>query len=412
MNRLVEQDLVALYCKLVEEKWMLGGPDSKMRQRDFEYLSQLIFDKSKVRLSLSTLKRLWKGLYAKEPHPTTLDALASALDLPDWQTFRQLHARPQNAVPRARQTSKIPTSYYIIAGFLFVMSTFFVVQGFHRAQRKPVKVPFAAESPVTVGVPATVRFYYDFRNVRADSFYVQPNESQSIKLPLTPDQHQFATTYFEPGFHWARLVADDSIVNFASVQVLTDGWLPMVWLEAKETPEYLPAEAVIADGEMRVEPAQWTGLIAAGETVIKCYNVREFQGLTSDNFVLETRVKAGVDETCAPLELGLITEEATLFTPVFGNSCPATTFDWGKESKVRYTGTSPGFTTASWQTLRIVTKNRTAQVFVEGQLVAEIEMKQSYGKVVGLVYQFKGPAAIDFVKVTDVAGATVFHDAF
>ena len=64
---------------MVEQKLMLGTSDGKLKQRDFEYLARLIEEKSKVRLSLSTLKRLWKDDYAQEPHASTLDAVVSVL---------------------------------------------------------------------------------------------------------------------------------------------------------------------------------------------------------------------------------------------------------------------------------------------------------------------------------------------
>ena len=65
----VEKDYIALYRTLLEEKLLLGNIDGKLKQRDFEYLAELIEEKSHIKLSISTLKRLWKDDFTQVPHP-------------------------------------------------------------------------------------------------------------------------------------------------------------------------------------------------------------------------------------------------------------------------------------------------------------------------------------------------------
>ena len=91
----VDRDYIILYRTLIEKKFMLGNGEGKLKQREIEYLSNLIEEKSRVKLSISTLKRLWKADLQQLPHPTTLDALVSILDFKDWQDFKKqnvLHA--------------------------------------------------------------------------------------------------------------------------------------------------------------------------------------------------------------------------------------------------------------------------------------------------------------------------------
>ena len=85
---LSERDYITRFRASVERQFLLGNKDGKLRQRDFEYLAKLIEEKSRVRLSLSTLKRLWKNDHTQEPHPATLDAMASLLGFDSWQTFK------------------------------------------------------------------------------------------------------------------------------------------------------------------------------------------------------------------------------------------------------------------------------------------------------------------------------------
>ena len=63
---MTEKDLIETCKKRIEEHYHL--PASQLwRQRDFQYLSDLIFEKTSVRLSLSTLKRIWKNQDERSP---------------------------------------------------------------------------------------------------------------------------------------------------------------------------------------------------------------------------------------------------------------------------------------------------------------------------------------------------------
>ena len=60
-----ERDYIAICKRLIEEKLQFGKEQGEVRQRDFEYLAETIEERSGIRLSLSTLKRLWKSDYDK-----------------------------------------------------------------------------------------------------------------------------------------------------------------------------------------------------------------------------------------------------------------------------------------------------------------------------------------------------------
>ncbi|MCR4614354.1 MAG: hypothetical protein K5778_10210 [Bacteroidaceae bacterium] len=68
--------------------------------RDFERLSELVFEKVHQKVSSTTLKRLWG--YLKEgsvPRESTLDILAQFVGNADWQDFVNTHAAEQVDVP-------------------------------------------------------------------------------------------------------------------------------------------------------------------------------------------------------------------------------------------------------------------------------------------------------------------------
>ena len=69
-------------------------------------------EKSGIKLSLSTLKRLWKKDYDQTPHPSTLQALVSLLGYKDWQEFK-LQKAP---VPASLQSDRKKSLIFFLAG--------------------------------------------------------------------------------------------------------------------------------------------------------------------------------------------------------------------------------------------------------------------------------------------------------
>src|ERR1700749_3680397 len=84
-----EKQLLLLCRKLIEQS-LNWGDSIIWGNDDFEQLSEKIFDKTKVQLSVSTLKRIWgKVRYENFPTSATLNALACYLDYESWRDFRQ-----------------------------------------------------------------------------------------------------------------------------------------------------------------------------------------------------------------------------------------------------------------------------------------------------------------------------------
>ena len=176
----VENDYIVLYRTLVEKKFMLGDGNGKLKQRELEYLVNLIEEKSRVKLSISTLKRLWRNELQQLPHPSTLDALVSVLDFKDWQEFKKQHAdniaAPANHGESGSKQRKrvLPVPVLVFLGIVFLVAAFLIIQGFDKKVKGVVikkEVLFTSDKTVSSGVPNTVKFTYDLSGVEADSFF-------------------------------------------------------------------------------------------------------------------------------------------------------------------------------------------------------------------------------------------------
>src|ERR1700761_1903743 len=78
------------YGKRLIEKALGWGDPSSWTNEDFEELSDRIFTKTDVRLSVSTLKRIWgKIKYDHTPTTATLNALARFAGYTTWRELQQ-----------------------------------------------------------------------------------------------------------------------------------------------------------------------------------------------------------------------------------------------------------------------------------------------------------------------------------
>src|SRR6476469_7369498 len=70
------------------ERQLNWGPPKNWHSKDFEELNVLIFEKTNVSLSASTLRRVWGRIkYQHLPSITTLDTLARFAGYDNWRVF-------------------------------------------------------------------------------------------------------------------------------------------------------------------------------------------------------------------------------------------------------------------------------------------------------------------------------------
>ena len=426
-----DKDYIILYRTMVEQKLMLGDGSGRLRQRDFEYLTELIEQKSRVKLSLSTLKRIWKQDIEQMPHPTTLDALVSLFDISDWQTFKKENSalvKQKVAHPRPER-NRTATLFLIAAVSLVVgVAAFFLLQGFHNKNAVVItgNVTFTADKMASAGVPNTVGFSYDLSAVQADSFFIQQSWNPRDKTPLDPRKKFYSAIYYTPGFHFARIMANDSVLKYQKVHIQTDGWLPLVKYDvADKRPIYLDAERLIEGGSMRVSPQllRRANVQTDKDFVVRYYNVRDFEHVSSSDFDLETRFKCdslsfdGRVSTvpCPNAEVMILTEEGIFFVPVTKPGCVnelslliGEEFRSGVDNDLSSLGISP----FNWQTLRIRNNNRSATIYLNEQKIFELRYQKDFGAIKGLIFTFTGGGSVDFVRLQNCSGTKSYYEEF
>jgi hypothetical protein len=312
---------------------------------------------------------------------------------------------------------------------VFLVAAFFIIQGFNKKEKGVVikkEVLFTADKTVSSGVPNTVEFKYDLSGVEADSFFIQQSWNPRDKVQIDPKKNYYAATYYTPGFHFARVMANDSILKFQKVHIKTEGWLPLVKYDIRDKKQMsLDASAIKGEGFIHApnEVLYKANVDLSKDFYLRYYNIRDFDGVTSDNFELETRVKCDnlsfegrtSSTACPQFELMMVTEQNIFFIPLTSKGCVSemeiligNIYKSGKDNDLSAFGTD----VYEWQTLGIRNENKNVTIFLNGSPIHKLQYKDDFGKIKGLIYTFTGPGSVDYLRLKNLQGELAYGDEF
>ena len=430
-----EKEYIEECKRLIEEKFHFihgSAPDKNgngsLRQRDLECLADSIEEHSGIKLSLSTLKRLWKKDYDQTPHPSTLDALISILGYKSWQDFKLSHD-PSHEIavaPQIRKTRRIFSPWAILPILLASAAIMWLI-AFRSGKGDKIKpiirgpIEFTGNKTVSQGVPNTVIFNYDLSHVEADSFFFQQSWNNMEKVRIDPKGHSYSNIYYYPGFHKAKLIANDSILKRFRVHITTDGWLPVIGYrsDGDNRPVYVKKNKAPGDSTFHINTDD---LIVSKVDISKdfrlsYFNIREFENTRSDNFSIDTRVKCDSSNNtpCPGFEMVIMCEEHIFFVRMMQKGCERDIAL--KMGEVVLAGISTdlsafGRNIYEWQNLKVDVVNKKATISIDGKSVYTVDFKNDLGKIVGLAYHFTGTAAVDYVRLKNGDGKLVYGEEF
>jgi hypothetical protein len=419
-----EREYINLCKQLIEEKFRFENDGGTLRQRDLEYLADSIEERSGIKLSLSTLKRVWKRDYDQTPHPSTLQALVSVLGFKDWQEFKLRTAPEPLIVTPPKKHSSSFRIWMALPAVLAVAVLFWLI-AFRTGKQDKAKplikgpVTFTGNKTVSHGVPSTIVFNYDLSNVVADSFFFQQAWNNMEKVKIDPKEHYYSNIYYYPGFHKAKLIANDSIIKRFRVHITTNGWLPLVRYSALDNmPVYIKKNKPITSGALHVNRSDLksSSVNVDKEFITSYFNVREFENTSSDNFSLDTRIACdSSNNPCPGFELVIICEEHIFFIDLTAKGCERNI--GVKMGEVYHNGnnsdlSSFGCDLYKWQDLRLQVVHKQATIYLAEKPIYTITFKDDFGKVMGLNYNFAGTGAIDYVRLKNGDGKLIYEDEF
>lgn len=386
------------------------GASDKWATYDFEKLSDAIFERTEVRLSVTTLKRIWGKLkYDSAPTLTTLNALAQFAGYTDWRDFTQKQDEPDRpkaaevtevVVPARKPPRKSNRLLLGLAGTLvlaFGVYFLFISAGEKHRRYNPDQFEFSANKVITEGVPNSVIFKYTARE-KPDSLFIVQTWDMSRRTLVSSDKHAHSAIYYYPGYFKAKLVADEQIVKTHDLWITSDGWLCL--LEDEPAPVYFKKEECLQNGVVEVTEAMLARHERAPASRVRFFNQRELPGLMNDNFTFETKLKNDFDDgtnACHNTEVLIQCKDDIIIIPLAAKPCVGDLglYFCGALAESKSADLSGfGCDLTQWTSLRVETVNKTATIYVNDVKAYTLTFPNAPTGIVGVQYKFNGAAAV------------------
>jgi hypothetical protein len=412
-----EKDYLEIYKKQKESE--LGwGESSAWTNRDFEKLSELIFEKTGIRLSESTLKRVWgKVKYDSAPTVTTLNVLAQFSGFEDWRGFKASngfqngngHHHPIEKInsPRGPVQLLPRKETKRTRGIVILSAVLVVILGLSLSiSSRPDKIDLSQVHfdfrIVSNELPNSVVFDYSVGKNKVDSLLIQQSWDPQRRELVSSSKNQHTSIYYYPGYFNAKLIADNAILREKDVFIKTDGWIGII--EQIPVPTYLGKEEInLQENSMAIDQSVLAAKL--GKTVFNnvwtnFYKIGNFEPISSDNFEFEITLQntsTKEESVCQQARVSLVTTKSAIVLPLSSRGCTAaiSVFDGenyisGKDTDLSMFGCD--FSVPQKLSCKMTSRNLT--VSLNDKVIFTISHTSDVGDIVGLSIGFEGAGRI------------------
>lgn len=403
-------------CKSRIEEKLNWGPHDQWQNQEFEELSQIIFNKTSVNLSHTTLKRIWgKVKYDNQPSISTLDALAKFLDYSSWSVYKR--AQETNRSSRKSQwsfkKSKKPVSIIAMIILLSFSSWFIITNNLDDPLELLANLNFEA-SYTSKGLPNTVIFSFDASKIEADQLVIQQNWDKNRRIKVDRNQTTATSVYYYPGYFRSKFVADEVVLKESDVYIQTEGW--MATINTEPVPIYLNRNDLVKTEKLALSPSGAAKRDKVNKPVSFHYYTAQ-KNILGNDFDFETRIRYANENqssACKYAKVVLHFSEGAFLVPLVIPGCVGEiilmamdNFVSGQENDLSALGVS----LSEWQQINISSHNKALTISIDNQLLS-VPFKMEPGYLVGISYQFDGSGEVDYLALTNTEASWQFDDNF
>ena len=399
---------------------------SKISQSDLEHLCYLIEENTKIVISISTIKRVFIEKFERLPQLATLDALTKFLGYSSWQDFKSrkvnsdgahaiLSIEDLNVRGKANGWSAY-RNLALVSGMIILTAILFMTM----RKNTNSEAAFSVQKIVSQDVPANVIFNYNIDHIEGDSFYIQPSWNKRMRIKIGKNSYTQTETYYEPGYHTAKLICDNKVLKQVLVHITTRGWVGYSKVNFSDPyPQYFQHETIVRDSVLGLN---LSGLKANDIEIRndKIYYYACFPDslkINSDNFTLTARVRMDpVKPTLCPWIISEVYSQNSLF--FFTGTIPGCTGEAKAMFSDKYLDgkkndlSSFGFDVRNWRNVRIDVRRKVVKISVEEKEVFTTTYERPGGFIQGMGFGSNGLCEVDYVQLTDSVGNVVYRNDF
>ena len=396
-------------------------------QRDYENISQTIEAKTGILISISTLKRLLKGDFARLPQVATLNAISRYLGYPHWQDYRaevktkmpfvDAHTPRRKFIFRRRLPKTL-----IYSSILSLLLVLFITS---RSSLKDTSTSFeealfSVKKVTANDIPNTVVFSYNVDGIDADSFFIQQSWDESRRVRIYKKQYTLTDIYYEPGYHTAKLMANNVVIKTLGVSIPTADWFFYAKQRfPRDTANYIRTEQYIQGGKLGLT-AEGLALHKINSEIENNYVYTYFPSrwpVHSDNYVFKTRVRVQElkKNPCPYLMLEVFCQQNFMYFISMPRGCTS-------ESKLQFGDlildgkttdlSALGAKVTEWIEVKIEVRNRLVAIYYGDKKVYTCRYSKSAGKITGIGFISNALCKIDQVELKGLNGAFFYQNDF
>ena len=398
----------------------------QMSQRDFEHISQELETKTGTLISTSTIRRLLNGEFSRIPQTATLNAISVYLGFKNWPEYKLsvagsidevppivVPAKPQKGlVISFKSIASAAASVSLILFFSFIQSGSLINPHYEKAK-------FSASKTTGNDLPNTVVFNYDVTEVNADSFFIQQSWDINRRVKIDKNGHTLTDIYYEPGYHKAKLIANDSIIKTFDVSIPTDKWVYYVKEKSfSGRPQYVRSTG-FKNGMLTMsnEELQQSKVNTEKDNFYVILNFPSQFISSTDNFIYTCRARVvnTINTACPFLMVEVFGQRNFNYIISKPKGCAHEIFaQFGeKELDGKTTDLSPlAMNVNEWQDIEFSIINKTAHVKINGVEVYSVTYTNSSGLITGIGFISNGLAEVDFAELKTPDGKVLYRDDF
>jgi hypothetical protein len=398
-----------------------------MTQRDYEHVGSEIEKKSGILISATTIKRLSIGAFSRSPQIATLNAIANYFDFKTWQEYKS--SLGQKGIETATEPGPdvLPEKKRKIPSFfkwMLLIMVALVVVGYYmypgKTPKNFEKASFSAHKTTANEIPNTVVFNYDIDNVTADSFFIQQSWDKNRRVKIDKNKHTLTDIYYEPGYHIAKLIANDSVIKTIEVHIPTDRWVFYAnEYKPRYNTEYIKTESFVKDGSMAITKEElFKNKIEADPEKIYLYSYFPAKlQVSSDNFRLRTRVrmKEVRNNLCPYITIEVYCQRYVMLLKSTPKGCANVAFIWLGDHEINGKDTnlaSIAYDVTQWTDVELIVKNKQGTIKINGKDAFTTSYQNSSKLITGLSFISNGLCEVDHVELAGLDGKIICNDDF
>jgi hypothetical protein len=412
-------EATARLIQQIEEKigW---GSSVQWNTRDYEELSERIYNRTKTRLSVATLKRLFgKVKYESKPSISTLDTLAKFEGYTDFRSYEK--SNPSTTASHEVNDPISKTKFFLKGVIMCLPLVALIIYLFLRTTNNTIKpidrtYHFSSKPMVEMGLPNSVIFEYDVRDAHVkDSIFIQQSWDERLRKRVSRDEHFHTSIYYYPGYFDAKLIVNEEIVAEHPIFIKTDGWSAII--EQEPIPVYLPLKTVQKEEGLFITQEHFKEANIPLQPILPWVQFSyysDFDDVNSSDAVIKTIFKNDYRDgsgVCQNTELRIQFKGAALVIPFSTKNCVGKlNFRDGKGNLLDPTSLGCDFST--WVTVTTALKENRATIIINDHQPILLDLPLKHNPILGVSLRFQGTGSISYASITNHAGKVFFEDRF